>query len=118
MTSDDQKLGRRGPTVLFALLLSVLLGGPAPAAAISAAASADVKQLQTGKSTVLTRSVRRVSDEDRDLTDPPSSDSGVVPSSESPRRWIRRAADRAAAPSVARARPRPAAFHARAPPAA
>jgi hypothetical protein len=111
------KASRSGPAVLLALLLSVLLGAPAPASAVSDAVPAGLKQVKAGKATALTRISRRSSDALPDVDDPPDSWLDSAPPAETGLVSIRPAAG-AVAPAAPRAKTRPAPFHARAPPAA
>ena len=104
--------------MLLALLLSVLLGAPAPASPVSDAVPTGLKQVKTGKATALARISRRSSDALPDVDDPPDSWLGSPPPAETGLAWIRPAAAGVAAPAAPRARTRPAPFHARAPPAA
>jgi hypothetical protein len=112
------KASRSGPAVLLALLLSVLLGAPAPASPVSDAVPTGLKQVKTGKAIALARVSRRASDALPDVDDPPDSRLGSALAASTGLVSIRPAAGGSAAPAAPRARIRPAPFHARAPPAA
>jgi hypothetical protein len=113
---EEQKLNRHAPTMLFALLLTLLLGGAGSAAA-SPAGSAAFKALQGAQVGDVVRSLRRVSDEDPDTDAPAPLWSAAGPSVETLVVSRRPAAQAAAPPSDFRARPRRTPFRARAPPA-
>jgi hypothetical protein len=114
---EEQRLNRRGSTVLFALLLTFLLGG-GPAAAFADTTPAAVKQLQPGKAAGLVRALRRACDDDAGDSDTTLFRPAGDPSIETLLVSVRPAGEGAAAPAVARAESRRAPFHARAPPAA
>ena len=104
--------------MLLALLLSVLLGAPAPASPASDAVPTGLKQVKAAKATAVGRTSRRTSDALPDVDDPPDSWLGAAPPAQIGLVAIRPAAGGAAAPAAPRAKTRPAPFHARAPPAA
>jgi hypothetical protein len=112
------KASRSGPAVLLALLLSVLLGAPAPASPVSDAVPTGLKQVKTGKAIALTRLSRRTSDALPDVDDPPDSWLGSAPPAETGLVSVRSAPAGVAAPAAPRGKTRQAPFHARAPPAA
>ena len=119
MRADEQKLIRRGPAVLLALLLTFLVGGAGPAAAAAVAdGAAAFRQPQTAKVAELVRASRRVADEEPDRHDGPPLWLGRDPSVETILLSSRPAAQAAPAPSLSRAGARAAPFRARAPPAA
>ena len=118
MTSEEQRLSRRGPAVLLALLLSVLLGAPAPAAAVADPLPSGLKSLQPGKSTPATRTARRAVEDQGDLTDLPDLLVGSTPRIQTRLLSTRPAATPVAAPETAGTSPVRLPFHARAPPAA
>ena len=116
MQDEEQKLQRRAPTMLFALLLTILLGGAGSAAATPGPAS--LKALQGGQVGDVVRSLRRVSDEDPDADEPAPLSSGAAPAVETVVLSRRPAAQGTWSPSVFQAKLRPTPFRARAPPAA
>ena len=118
MTTEDQKMSRRGPAVLLALFLSVLLGVPAPAASLGDAAPAGVRQLQPGKSTLVTRLPRRASEDQADPRDSPPLWLGGAPRIATEILSLRPVAGHAAAIDTVRADARHIPYRARAPPAA
>ncbi len=118
MQHEEQRLNRRGSTVLFALLFTLLLGGGGPAAAFADTTPAAVKQLQPGKAAGLVRALRRVCDDDESDSDRTPFRLGGDPSIETVLVSTRPAGEGRAAPAVAPAESRRAPFHARAPPAA
>jgi hypothetical protein len=116
VTNEEQKMSRRGPAMLLALLLSVLLGGPV--AAVPAAAPTDAKTLHAAKPAGAVRIAERVSDDD--LGDPSSSSPALGGSTpvETSRLSSRPASAAARAPTAVRATAPVLPFRARAPPAA
>jgi hypothetical protein len=114
---DQHKVIRHGPAVMFALLLSLLLGA-GPAGAFSSVHPAGFKPVETGKSAALARSIRRASDEQPAPADRPLEPAGAAPASDTPLRPHLRPATGASRPALAPAGDRPTPFHARAPPAA
>ena len=118
MTSEDQRMSRRGPAVLLALFLSVLLGVPAPAASLGGAAPAGVKQLQSGKSALATRLPRRASEDQVDPQDAPPLWLDGAPRVETEFLSLRPAAGPPVSTDTVRAGARHIPYRARAPPAA
>lgn len=118
MTSEEQKATRRGPAVLLALLLSVLLGAPAPASFIPDSLPSGLKSVHPGKSTPATRTARRAAEDQADLTDLPDLWLGTAPRIETQLLSVRPAAAPVAAPEKVGTRSIRLPFQARAPPAA
>ena len=118
MTSEEQKATRRGPAVLLALLLSVLLGAPAPASIIPDSLSSGLKSPHSGKSTPATRTARRAAEDQADLSDLPDLWLGAAPRVATRLLSIRPAAATGAAPETVCGRTIRLPFQARAPPAA
>jgi len=118
VTSEEQRVTRRGPAVLLALLLSVLLGAPAPASAIPDSLPSGLKSLHPGKSTPAIRTARRAAEDQADLTDLPDLLLGAAPRIETQLLSVRPAAAPVAVPETARTRSVRLPFQARAPPAA
>ena len=118
MTSEEQKAMRRGPAVLLALLLSVLLGAPAPASVIPDSLPSGLKSPHPGKSTPATRTARRAAEDQADLSDLPDLWPGAAPRIETRLVSVRPAAAPSPAPEIVRARSVRLPFQARAPPAA
>jgi hypothetical protein len=117
VTSEEQKVSMRGPAVLLALLLSVLLGAPAPAA-LADPLSSGLRSLQPDKSTPATRTARRAAEDQADLTDLPDLWLGGAPRVATRLLSIRPAAAHVAATQVGPASSIRLPFQARAPPAA
>lgn len=116
MQHEEQKLNRHAPTMLFALLLTLLLGGAGSAAA-SPAGPAGFKALQNAQVGDVVRSLRRVADEDSDADEPAPLWAGAEPAVETVVVSRRPAAQGTPRPSDLQAKPRPTPFRARAPPA-
>ena len=115
MQHEEQKLKRRAPTMLFAMLLTLLIGGAGSAAATPGPAS--FKALQGSQAGDVVRSLRRVADDDLDADELVPLSAGAAPAVETVVLSRRPAAQAAPAPSVFQARLRPTPFRARAPPA-
>ena len=118
MDHDEPRLSKRGPAALLALLLSILLSPAGAATALADVGPVSVTQPQGGKSVVLSRTLRRTSDDQADPSDP-TFDSGGIPSSAAVQlgRHAKSAGSRSRTSSLL-AGDRPAPFRARAPPAA
>ncbi len=116
MQHEEQKLSRHAPTMLLALLLTILLGGAGSAAA-SPAGPAGLKQLQAGQIGDAIRSLRRVSADDTDADEATPQSAGAGAAVETVVVSRRPAAQGTWSPSLFQARLRRAPFRARAPPA-
>ena len=118
MTSEEQRVSRRGPAMLLALIASFLLGGQAPASVFADPLPSGIKSLQPGKITAPIRTARRASEDQLDLDDATPLWLDAAPRIETQILSVRPGTAGLPAPLVATARPSRAPFHARAPPAA